>query len=92
MHDYTAWLIHDDRMRDLTRDAEASMLAAIAKEGRPARHPGAGVLRLLRSGLLRISRRRGDPGAEDLPSRPTTVAKAGSGAATALSVSSIGDR
>ena len=39
MHDYTAWQVHDDRMRDLTREADASRLAAIAKEGRSRRHP-----------------------------------------------------
>ena len=44
MHDYTAWKIHDDRMQELTREADASRLAAIAKEGQ-ARHGGRALLR-----------------------------------------------
>ena len=55
MHDYTVWKVHDDRMQELTREAEASRLAAIAKEGQP-RH-GARVLlrRLLSFGLAHVS-------------------------------------
>jgi hypothetical protein len=41
MHDYTAWKIHDDRMQELTREADAFRLAATAKEGQ--RRQGARV-------------------------------------------------
>ena len=44
MHDYTVWKVHDDRMQELTREADASRLAAIAKEGQP-RHGAHGRLR-----------------------------------------------
>lgn len=37
MHDYTVQRIHDDRMRDLEREADRSALAAIARKGRPRR-------------------------------------------------------
>ena len=33
MHEYTAWQVHDQRMREFTREADASRLAAIAKAG-----------------------------------------------------------
>ena len=38
MHDYTAWQVHEDRIRALTRDADAYRLAAIAKQGRTRRN------------------------------------------------------
>ena len=34
MHDYTVQRIHDDRMRDLEREADRSAVAAIARQGR----------------------------------------------------------
>ena len=34
MHDYTASQLHEGRMRELTRDADAYRLAATAKAGR----------------------------------------------------------
>ena len=36
MHDYTARQVHDHRVREFTREADASRLAAIAKAGRTA--------------------------------------------------------
>ena len=41
MHDYTAWQVHDHRVREFTREADASRLAAIAKAGQTRRHPRA---------------------------------------------------
>ena len=37
MHDYTAWQVHEDRMREFTREADAFRLAAKAKEGQTRR-------------------------------------------------------
>ena len=54
MHDYTAWKIHDDRMQELTREADAARLAAIAQEGQPGRGPRALLRRLLSSGLAHL--------------------------------------
>lgn len=55
MHEYTAGLFHEDRMRELTREADASRLAAIAKLGQPRRHPRALVLRWLSFGVSHVS-------------------------------------
>jgi hypothetical protein len=55
MHEYTAGLFHEDRMRELTREADASRLAAIAKVGQPRRHPRALVLRWLSFGVSHVS-------------------------------------
>jgi hypothetical protein len=85
MHDYTAWQVHEDRMRDLTREADAFRLAAIAKEGKPRRGPRA-LLRWVRGGLSLISSAASH-------SRPDAKAAGpDSGAAAALSVSSGSDR
>ena len=37
MHDYTAWKVHEDRLRELTQEGDASRLAAIAREAAPVR-------------------------------------------------------
>jgi len=55
MHDYTAWKIHDDRMQELTREADASRLAAIAKEGQPGQGARAVLRRWLSFGLAHVS-------------------------------------
>ena len=44
MHDYTAWQVHEHRITGFAREADASRLAAIAKEGQP-RHGAQGRLR-----------------------------------------------
>ena len=49
MHDYTLWKVHNDRLRERTEEADAFRLAAIARAGRPRRHPGAIVRRWLSS-------------------------------------------
>ena len=54
MHDYTAWQVHEDRMRELTREADASRLAAIAREGQPRRGPHALLRCWLSVGLARL--------------------------------------
>ena len=41
MHDYTAWQVHEHRIRGFAREADASRLAAIAKAGQTRRHPHA---------------------------------------------------
>ena len=55
MHDYTVWKVHDDRMQELTREADASRLAAIAKAGQTRRHPRAILRHWLLLGLSRLS-------------------------------------
>ena len=55
MHDYTAWQAHDHRMRELTRESDASRLAAMAKAGQTRRHPRGTPRRWLSFGLSRIS-------------------------------------
>lgn len=35
MHDYTARILHEDRMTEYRREADASRLAAEARQGRP---------------------------------------------------------
>ena len=85
MHEYTAWQVHDDRMRDLTREADASRLAAIAKQGQNWRRPPT----FLRGWLSFGSRLF----LEAWRSRPNVKPPApDSGGVTALSVSSTGDR
>jgi hypothetical protein len=86
MHDYTAWQVHDDRMRELTREADATRLAAIAKEGRPRRDPRTKLRRWMAFGLSRLSLEAWQPGSNENAVRPDP------GAATTLSVSSTGDR
>jgi hypothetical protein len=86
MHDYTAWQVHEDRMRELTREADASRLAAIAKEGQQPRNPLTLLRRWVSLGVSRLS---------SAPWHTRSSAKAAgpdSGAGTALSVSSSGDR
>jgi len=85
MHDYTAWQVHEDRMRELTREADASRLAAIAKVGQPRRDPHA-LIRWVLGGLSLVS------AAVSHSRRNAKSAGPDSGAATALSVSSGGDR
>lgn len=85
MHDYTVWQFHNDRTRELTRDADASRLAAIAKDGQPRRNPRA-LLHKLSVGLTRLSRH------EWRPQQKANAAGPESGATTALSVSSAGER
>jgi hypothetical protein len=86
MHDYTAWQVHEDRMRELTREADASRLAAIAREGQPRSGPRVLLRRWVLGGLSRLSTVASH-------SRPNAKAAGPeSGAATALSVSSSGDR
>ena len=54
MHNYnTVRAIHDDRMRELTRKADAHRLAANAREGRARRDPSQRVRRWLSSGSVR---------------------------------------
>ena len=85
MHDYSARLFHDDRIGELTREANAFRLAALAKKGQPRRHPRA-LLRRLSFRLYRLS-------LEAWRSRSTAYATGPeSGGTTALSVSSAGDR
>jgi hypothetical protein len=55
MHDYTAWQVHEDRIRELTRDADASRLAATARGARPELNPGTPLRRWLSAGLSRLS-------------------------------------
>ena len=52
MHDYTARQVHDHRVREFTREADASRLAAIAKAGQPRRHRRAHLRRWLSFGLV----------------------------------------
>ena len=56
MHDYTAQHFHEDRMRELTRDADASRLAAVAREGQPRRHPSTEARRWLSIVSSRLGR------------------------------------
>jgi hypothetical protein len=44
MHDYTAQQVHEDRMRELTREADAHRLAAAVRRGRSRRDRGPGAL------------------------------------------------
>ncbi len=86
MHDYTAWQVHEDRMRELTREADASRLAAIARDGQTRQGARALLRRWLSLGRARLS-------VEARLSRPNATAVAPDpGAATALSVASTGDR
>jgi hypothetical protein len=55
MHDYTAWQDHDHRVREFTREADASRLAAIAKAGQTRRHRRASLRHWLSLGLSRLS-------------------------------------
>jgi hypothetical protein len=55
MHDYTAWKVHEDRMRDLTREADAFRLAATAKEGQTMQGARSLPRRLLSFGLAHLS-------------------------------------
>ena len=55
MHDYTAWQVHEHRVQEFTREADASRLAAIAKAGQPRRHPRATLRHWLSFGLARLS-------------------------------------
>ena len=56
MHDYTAQFFHEDRTRELTREADASRLAAVAREGQPRRRPSADARRWLSNVSSRLSR------------------------------------
>ena len=85
MHDYTAWQFHHDRTRELTRDADASRLAAIANEGHSRRSRRA-LLRKLSVGLTRLAR-HGWRWQQN-----SNASGSDSGAKTALSVSSAGER
>jgi hypothetical protein len=86
MHDYTAGKVHQDRMRDLTREADEYRLAKIAKEGLTRRNRRALLRRWLSLGVSRLSR--------ETRHSPESAKPAGldSGAGTTLSVSSTGDR
>lgn len=53
MHEYTAWKVHEDRLRDLTREGDASRLAAIARAARPRRRRVAMLRRWVASTLFR---------------------------------------
>jgi hypothetical protein len=55
MHDYTAWKVHEDRLHELTREGDASRLAAIAKEGQPRRDPRSVLRRWLSSWQSRMA-------------------------------------
>ena len=55
MHDYTAWQVHDHRLGEFTREADASRLAAIAKAGQPRRHRRATLRHWLSFRLSRLS-------------------------------------
>jgi hypothetical protein len=54
MHDYTASHIHEGRMRELTREADAVRLAAVARAGRTPRDTRRGPRRLLSVGVFRL--------------------------------------
>ena len=56
MHEYTVWRIQEERMQELTRQADAHRLAVKAKEGR-ARRPSRPILRWFSLGLFRLFRR-----------------------------------
>ena len=55
MHDYTARQVHDHRVREFMREADASRLAAIAKAGRTRRDPSATLRHWFSLGLSRLS-------------------------------------
>ena len=69
MHDYTVRLIHEDRMRQLEHEADASALAAMAKSGRQ-RPAGAGLWTRVSTALTSfLGRGNGDPEANSLSGR-----------------------
>ena len=55
MHEYTAWQVHEDRMRELTREADAFRLAARAREGQTRQGPRSLLRRWLSFGLAHLS-------------------------------------
>ena len=55
MHDYTAWQVHEDRMREFTREADAFRLAARAKEGQTREDTRSLLRRWLSFGLAHLS-------------------------------------
>jgi len=55
MHDYTAWQVHEHRIREFAREADASRIAAIAKAGQSRRHPRAVLRHWFSLGLSRLS-------------------------------------
>ena len=64
MHEYTVWQIRQDRMRELTREADAHRLALKARESRTGRDPRRMLPRWLTFGLPRVvqPRARRSPG------------------------------
>ena len=55
MHEYTAWQVHEDRMRELTREADAFRLAARAREGQTLQGLSSLLRRWLSIGLAHLS-------------------------------------
>ena len=55
MHDYTAWQVHEDRMREFTREADAFRLAATAKEGQTKQGARSLPRRWLSFGIAHLS-------------------------------------
>ena len=61
MHDYTVLQVHEDRMREMTRKADAYRLAVNAKEGRTRRDRRPILPRWLSFGLSRLHSNFGNP-------------------------------
>ena len=55
MHDYTAWQVHEDRMREFAREADAFRLAARAKEGQSREDARSRLQRWLSFGIAHLS-------------------------------------
>ena len=55
MHEYTAWQVHEDRMRELTREADAFRLAVRAGQGQTRQGPRSLLRRWLSFGLAHLS-------------------------------------
>ena len=60
MHEYTAWQIRQDRMQELTREADARRIAMKAREGRKRRRSRP-ILRWFSLGPFRLHRRPAPP-------------------------------
>lgn len=78
MHDYTARIIHEDRMAQFVREGDASRLAAAARNGHPRQTGMARIGRVVMSTLARwidgltLRRAISSANVRDAPATPTT--------------------